>query len=139
MRGLRPAIERRHPAVPAIEDRRLATTALLIAALGGLLGCATVEADLATAHRLYRDAHYEAAERWLAEVEPEVALLATPARARFYYLRGMCAYRLGQREDARHYLVLGSRLLARDGSAVDPEGRAALQRALADLLRESGV
>ncbi|MDD9965014.1 MAG: hypothetical protein OXR73_02215 [Myxococcales bacterium] len=102
-------------------------------------GCASAEADLAIAHRLYRDARYEAAERWLEEVEPDAARLAAGDRARFYYLRGMCAYRLGQREDARHYLVLGSRLLARDASAVDAEGRAALQRALSDLLREPGV
>lgn len=109
---------------------------LAIGAITALTACTTLEADLATAHRLYRDAHYEAAERWLVEVEREATTLPTADRARFYYLRGMCAYRLGQREDARHYLVLGSQLLKLDDSQVDMEGQAALGRALQDLLHD---
>lgn len=100
-----------------------------------LLGCTTLSGDLAKAGELYRDAYYEAAEVWLREVEPRAGELTAADRARFYYLRGMSAYRLQQRDDARHYLVLCREVLLTRGVTLERQAAAALERALEDLLQ----
>ena len=99
----------------------MARLVVLVVLLG--LGCNTVGDDLGRATRLYRDARYEASLRWLVDLEDETGSMTPRQRVRFYYLRGMSAYRLGQREDALHFLALGMHAHARE-----PEGLTARWR-----------
>jgi hypothetical protein len=55
-----------------------------------------------------------------------------PMQARFFYLRGMTAYRLGERDDALHYLAL-----ARETAGENHRGlREGWDRQLAQALDE---
>jgi hypothetical protein len=58
------------------------------------------------AEQAFSEARYEEAEAWLSDLEPSLGKMSTPLRARYYYLAGMSAYRIGQRAEARHALAL---------------------------------
>ena len=51
-------------------------------------------------------------------------------QVRYRYVRGMTSERLGQREEARHWLALAREAVERWPSALDEETRALLQRTL---------
>ena len=108
-------------------------TVLVVLPLAGLVGCTPVATELHTAQLLYKDARYEEAQIWLGELQVEASSMPPAELARFYYLRGMTAYRLGQREDALHYLVLTDQLDAEDPSRL-PEGwRPVMERTLQEI------
>ena len=104
-----------------------------IVAIALVSGCAAVSTELETATALYDDAEYEAAERWLDELEPEAMQMTRNQQARFYYLRGMTAYRLGQRQDALHFLPLATVASTLGGGPRRPERRSILERTLREL------
>ena len=81
---------------------RLACT--LIA--GMLVACTTVRDDLRRAEAAFSEARYEDVETWVAELAPEVSSMSAEQRARYYYLAGMSAFRIGRRARARHALAL---------------------------------
>jgi hypothetical protein len=99
--------------------------------------CTTVSTELRTTQTLYKDARYEEAQRWLAELEMSSSHMSPAELARFYYLRGMTAFRLGQPEDALHYLVLAQVLDEDDGSRLPPTWRAVMERTLAQVMPTS--
>jgi hypothetical protein len=99
--------------------------------------CTTVSTELRTTQSLYKDARYEEAQRWLAELELEKADMSPSELARFHYLRGMTAFRLGQAEDALHYLVLAQVLDQNDESRLPPSWRAVMERTLAQVMPTS--
>ena len=99
----------------------------------GPAGCTVLVSELDTATELYDDAHYEAALRWLDELQSETDAMTRTQRARYYYLRGMTAYRLGQRPDALHYLAIAQVAADRGGAALRPERRSILERTLHEL------
>ncbi|MEM6957472.1 MAG: hypothetical protein AAF645_17395 [Myxococcota bacterium] len=71
-----------------------------------LFGCSTLRDDLQRAETGYEAARYERAQVWLRAIEDEVPQLTPRDRARYYYLRGMTALRLEDRDEALHFLSL---------------------------------
>lgn len=108
----------------------LALACCCIASLGG---CTSTGTDLRSAQNLYRDARYEQAAAWLDALEPELQHMSSAERARFYYLRGMSAFRLGQRADALHYLALAQVLFTDAPDDIPPPWRPVLERTLEAL------
>ncbi len=103
----------------------------LVLVLG--LGCNTVGDDLERATRLYRDARYEASLRWLVDLEDGTGSMSQRQRVRFYYLRGMSAYRLGQRDDALHFLALGMHAHTQAPGGLSARWRDVMQRTFEEL------
>lgn len=98
-----------------------------------LAACTVLSTELETATALYDDAEYEAALRWLDQLEAESTSMTRTQQARFYYLRGMTAYRLGQRQDALHFLAVAQVAADSEGAALRPERRNILERTLHEL------
>jgi hypothetical protein len=113
---------------------RFASGVLVALCLAAGPSCASVAGELRVAQLLYKDARYEEAQLWLGELQAETASMPQAELTRFYYLRGMTAFRLGQREDALHYLVLAEELSA-DGPQQLPERwRPVMERTLQEIL-----
>jgi hypothetical protein len=124
-----------------VKARRAPVVAAGILAAVSLCGgsCATYSDALARGQRYYEDNQYERAlalwrdlDRREAEAEFEPA-----ERARYAYFRGMTDYRLGYRDDARHWLAIAR---AADGaqSALGAVWLERIDNALADLEHSSG-
>jgi hypothetical protein len=99
----------------------------------GLAGCTSVASDLRTAQALYKDARYEEALLWLSELQHATPSMERGELARFYYLRGMTGFRLGQREDALHYLVLAEQLSNEDSERLPQAWRPVMERTLQEI------
>lgn len=106
---------------------------VLLGAWLSAVGCVALASELETAATLYDDAHYEAAQRWLEELSGQSGSMTRTQQARYYYLRGMTAYRLRQRQDALHYLALARVAADSTGAALRPERRVILERTLREL------
>lgn len=96
-------------------------------------GCAAVRDDMRRAESSFDQARYEHVETWLSELEPSVPEMDRPLRARFYYLRGITAYRLGDKLRARHYLALSREEAGPLGIGLRSEWRTGLDVTLRDL------
>jgi hypothetical protein len=107
-----------------------------LAALVFLSGCAQLRDDLQRSEAAYDAARYEDAQVWLEALEADVVALDAPRRARFYFLRGMTAERLGQRADALHYLSLAREAAGSTGAGLRDEQRRTLETTLATLVPE---
>jgi hypothetical protein len=88
-----------------------------------LLGCGGLSEDVNRAQASYEDARYQDALVWLEHLEARVPDMNRDVRTRFYYVWGMTAYRLGQRDDALYYLAL-----AREEARLGPGGLTAEQQ-----------
>jgi tetratricopeptide (TPR) repeat protein len=108
---------------------RFAPTCILLL----LVGCTSAATELRTAQTLYKDARYEDALLWLSELETATASMDRDELARFYYLRGGTGFRLGQREDALHYLVLAEQLSHEDSGRLPRAWRPVMERTLQDI------
>ena len=117
---------------------RCAAAALGIATLVLALGCAGLSDDLRRARRSYAAAAYEDALTWLDAVERDIPAAERHDQAAWHYLRGMTAYRLGERRDARHFLALAHVIAGEDGVGLQPEWRRTLALTLAELRDETG-
>ncbi len=108
-----------------------------IAALGLLsllAGCAALRDDMQRAEDSYDQARYDDALVWLEDLEEDTPDMDLDMRTRFYYLRGMTAYRLGHRDHALHYLAVARELAGEETSAaLRPEQRQTMERALTEL------
>ena len=93
-------------------------------------GCANYRDELDRADSHYRAARYEAALTNLEDLEVNFGHLDATEQVRYRYVRGMTSERLGQREEARHWLALAREAVERWPSALDEETRALLQRTL---------
>ena len=111
--------------------------AALLCLLLGCVACTSVSSELRTTQTLYKDARYEEAQLWLAELEGSSNDMSPAELARFHYLRGMTAFRLGQPEDALHYLVLAQVLDGDEGAHLPPTWRAVMERTLAQVMPTS--
>lgn len=102
--------------------------------IAGLLaassGCANYRDQLDRADSHYRAARYEAALTNLEDLEVNFGHLDATEQVRYRYVRGMTCERLGQREEARHWLALAREAVERSPSALDEETRGLLQRTL---------
>lgn len=99
----------------------------------GLVSCTSVATELRTAQLLYKDARYEEALAWLTELQTATASMERDELARFYYLRGMTGFRLGQREDALHYLVLAEQISNEDSGRLPQAWRPVMARTLQEI------
>lgn len=113
---------------------RVGSAALFLA---WLCACAGTQDDLERATLHYEEARYETALVWLAELEGDLPQMTPADRSTFLYLRGMSAYRLGQRDDAVHYLSLARESVVLETSSLTPSLKTTLARALVVL--ESGL
>jgi hypothetical protein len=112
---------------------RLVAAAGLVLAVGAM-ACQAVRDDMTRAQRSYEAARYERTRVWLQDLEADVPDMDRPLRARFFYLRGMTAYRLGHRNEALHYLAL-AREEARDREGLlGPKWRKSMNRTLEELV-----
>ena len=98
-----------------------------------LCACAALRDDMKRAESSFEQARYEDVMVWLDELEPSVPDMAQPMRARFYYLRGLTAFRLGQKRRARHYLALCREEAGPEQASLRPEWRTNMASALAEL------
>jgi len=95
--------------------------------------CATYREDLDRGQRFYDENHYDRALATWRSLEPDLDSLEYADQSRYAYLRGMTDYRLGFREDARHWLGLASAIDQRHPGGLTEEWRAHLEKALTDL------
>ncbi|MBI5532107.1 MAG: hypothetical protein HY898_05290 [Deltaproteobacteria bacterium] len=113
---------------------RLATTLVILALPLASAGCATYLDDLNRA-----EAHSATeAERALALFrvdETDIDSLSQADQTRYFYLRGMNDYRLGQpfRADARHWLALARAHESQSPGGLRDEWKQRLEEALKDL------
>jgi len=108
------------------------------ALLGGLLAasCATYVDTIERGQRYYEDNQYERALALWRDLDRRGAELTPPDRARFAYFRGMTDYRLGYREEARHWLAVARAQQLTARGALEPAWLERLDGALADLDRD---
>jgi hypothetical protein len=98
--------------------------------------CSALRDDLRHAEVAFVEARYEDVRAWLADLEPNVTDLPRPLRARYYYMAGVTAERLGDRASARHYLLLCREEAQREGNGLSDDRRRNLALTLAELERE---
>ena len=107
--------------------------ALIVVTLGLAAGCGQLREDLRKAEADYDAARYENALVWLDDLERDAPSMDEQMRARFYYLRGMTAYRLNRRTDALHYLALAREVAGEGGTGLREQWRSALEGTLEEL------
>ncbi len=97
------------------------------------VGCAALRDDLQRAEDRFEQARYDDADTWLESLEDSAPDMDPEMRARFYYLRGMTAYRLNRRGDALHYLALTREVAGEQHAGLRQEWTEVLDRTLAEL------
>lgn len=114
--------------------RRLPATIVLALTIGALVpACAALRDDMGRAESLYDASQYDESLVWLADLEDDAAVMDHDMMARFYYLRGMTAFRLGKRDDALHFLALAREVAGDRGDGLRPEWKQAMDRTLVEL------
>lgn len=98
-----------------------------------LLGCNTLRDEMNRAETAYTTARYDRALVWLEDLEHSTPSMGVDMRARFYFLRGMTAYRLDHRDQALHYLALCRELSGEDDVALPPDWSQQMERLLAEM------
>jgi hypothetical protein len=98
-------------------------------------GCATYADTIERGQRYYEDNQYERALALWRDLDRRDARLAPAERARFAYFRGMTDYRLGYRDEARHWLAVAREVELRAPGVLSTEWLERLEMALVDLDR----
>jgi len=81
--------------------------ALAVFALASLLAaCATYREQLVRTQQAFDANDHDRTMALLRDLEPDLTRLPTSEQAHYAYLRGMTDYRVGHRQDARHWLAL---------------------------------
>jgi hypothetical protein len=111
---------------------RLVFSFALIASVA-LAGCASLRDDMQHAETAFDAARYDESEVWLTDLERHAPEMDADQRSRFYYMRGMTAYRLRHRADALHYLALAREVSGPRNMGLRPEWVTAMTRAIDDL------
>lgn len=109
-----------------------------VVGLFGLLlgGCFGPRDILARGQAYYEDNEYERALAVWRELERHEPVLGPAERARYAYLRGMTDYRLGFRDDARHWLAMAKVTEQQHPGSLAPVWLTRLDGALGDLDQE---
>jgi hypothetical protein len=113
--------------------RVVASTALLCVLVGLACACTSLGDEVRRAEQAFSEARYEDVEAWLSDLEPSLGKMSTPLRARYYYLAGMSAYRIGQRAEARHALALCREEVDTLAEKLPPAWMHNLEKALEEL------
>jgi hypothetical protein len=118
-------------------SERSAAAAVHTVLLGVLLGACSGSRDaLARGQRYYEENQYERALAVWRDVGRSEASLNREQSLRYAYLRGMTDYRLGFRDEARHWLALARARERQAPSSMNPEWSLRLDGALRDLNHE---
>ena len=110
----------------------------MLALLALLPACANYRDQLDRADAHYRAARYEAALTNLEDLEADFGRLEPYEQVRYRYLRGMTSERLGQHDEARHWLAVAREAVEQRPQALDEETRALLQRTLTPYDESAG-
>jgi hypothetical protein len=103
-------------------------------------GCAALQTEMVFAENAYDEAHYDDALVWLSDIEDDVPDMDDEMRARFYFVRGMTAYRLGKRDDALYYLGVAREVAGEEQSSpLGPSWHQTMTRTLDELTPESAT
>jgi hypothetical protein len=103
--------------------------------LSSALGCAGHSDALARGQRYYEDNQYERALALWRDLDRRGARFSAAERVRYAYFRGMTDYRLGYRDDARHWLAIARAADAARPGGLDRVWLERLDSALTDLGR----
>ena len=76
---------------------------------------------------------------WLVELDSDIPQMEDDERARYFFMRGMSAYRLGERREALHYLALSREMAGPDAQALRSDWRQAIERTIEELEAESSA
>jgi hypothetical protein len=101
-----------------------------------LLCCGTYRDHLSRGQRLYQENKYEDALAIWRVLEADMDSLDDGDQARYAYLRGMTDFRLGFRDDARHWLAIAKALNAAHPGGLSGDWPTRVDAALANLNRE---
>jgi len=113
--------------------RRAAAGILAAVGVGCALACGSQSDALARGQQYYEDNQYERALALWRELDRRGAEFGPAERARYAYLRGMTDYRLGYRDDARHWLAIARTTDGEHPGKLGTVWRERLDTALADL------
>lgn len=112
---------------------RVGGAVLVVLAL--VAGCASSSDAIARGQRYYEDNQYERALAIWRDLERRDAMLEPHDRVRYAYLRGMTDFRLGFRDDARHWLAIAKASREQAPESLAPSWSERLDAALEDLAR----
>jgi hypothetical protein len=101
-----------------------------------VLCCATYREHLTRGQRLYQENKYEDALAIWRVLEADMDSLDPGDQARYAYLRGMTDFRLGFRDDARHWLAISKAINAAHPGGLSGDWPERVDAALTDLNRE---
>lgn len=101
------------------------------------LSCAGHSDAIERGQRYYEDNQYERALALWRDLDRRNATLSPAERARFAYFRGMTDYRLGFRDDARHWLSIAKARDVEGSAGLGAVWRERLDGALVDLERDT--
>ena len=101
--------------------------------VASVMACAGESDALRRGQRYYEDNQYERALALWRDLDRRDVELSPEERVRFAYFRGMTDYRLGFRDDARHWLAIAKAESTRYPGGLDPRWLERLDGALADL------
>jgi hypothetical protein len=118
---------------PRVPLRLVLSLAVALGASSALAGCASLRDDLQHAETAFDAARYDESEVWLRDLERHAPEMDVEQRSRFYYMRGMTAYRLRHRADALHYLALAREVSGPRHMGLRPEWVTAMTRAIDEL------
>ncbi|MDB4974643.1 MAG: hypothetical protein JWN48_2984 [Myxococcaceae bacterium] len=118
----------RYRVPPTSARARWLVVALCVAASS----CTSLSDDLSRAQTAFTNARYEDVQVWLADLEPSLPKYDALDRARYYYLAGMSAHRIGQHAQARHALALCRAELELSHQTLQPAWMHNLETALLD-------
>lgn len=118
---------------------RTGSAFIVTALLAWTAGCQNYRDQLDRADAHYRAARYEAALTNLEDLESDFGHLDANEQVRYRYVRGMTSERLGQRDEARHWLALAREGAEQRPAALDEETRALLQRTLLPYDQAAGT
>ncbi len=102
-------------------------------------GCGALAGELHTAEARYDEARYDEALVWLGDLEDDLPDMDADQQARFYFRRGMTAYRTGERDDALHYLALVREVVAATDATLAPAWQTQLTATLEELVPDSAT
>ena len=100
-----------------------------------VLACAGTSDAIARGQSYYEDNQYERALAIWRDLERRDVTFSPNERVRYAYLRGMTDYRLGYREDARHWLAIAKSNRQMAPGSLVASWNERLDAALADLDR----
>jgi hypothetical protein len=117
----------------------LAHAVALAASTAVAAGCGALASELHTAEVRYDEARYDEALVWLGDLEDDLPDMDADEQARFYFLRGMTAYRVGDRDEALHYLALAREVTEGTDAALPEAWQPQLVSTLDELMPDSAT